>query len=79
MFPTTFAALFTHYIWLPLFAVGLIWFIGEWRRHRRGRHERRFDVLCRLCGNLFRDESGEPLVTCPSCQALNERRRPREI
>jgi hypothetical protein len=79
MFPTTFSTLLTHYIWLLLAGVGLIWLIGEWRRLRRWHRERRFDVLCRLCGEVFRDESSEHFVTCPFCEARNERRRPREI
>jgi hypothetical protein len=79
MIETTLSSLLTHYIWLLLAGVGLIWLIGEWRRLRQARTERRFDMVCRLCQASFRDESSDALVVCPSCQALNERRHPRSI
>ncbi|MGI8603799.1 MAG: hypothetical protein ACR2OZ_12495 [Verrucomicrobiales bacterium] len=79
MFETTFSDLLSHYVWALLALVGLIWLVGEWRRLRCWRRERRGEVACRLCGGTFRDLTDERLVVCPSCQALNERRRPREI
>lgn len=79
MFQTTFSDLLAHYVWVLLAVVGLIWVVGEWRRLRRWRRERRGEVACRLCGRVFHDPTPEALVPCPSCQALNERRGPREI
>jgi hypothetical protein len=79
MITTTFDALMSHYVWVVVALVGLLWVCGEWRRMRRWRRERKYEVVCRLCACVFRDVSPEPLVVCPSCQALNERRRPRGI
>lgn len=79
MIQTSLSTLLSHYLWALLLLVGIIWLTGEWRRRRRWRHERRHDVICRLCNEIFRDESGAKLVTCPNCAALNERRRPREL
>jgi hypothetical protein len=79
MIETTLSSLLSNYIMALLAGVGFIWLVGEWRRLRRARAERRFVIVCRLCQASFRDESAERLVACPSCQALNERRHPRSI
>lgn len=76
---TSLANLLSHYLWALLSLVGAIWLFGEWHRRQRWRRERRHDVVCRLCNEVFRDTSTEKLVVCPICQAVNERRRPREI
>jgi hypothetical protein len=79
IFETTLSSLLSHYIWMLLSLVGGIWLFGEWRRRRNWRRERRHDVICRLCNEVFRDESADPLVVCPTCEALNERRPPRSL
>jgi len=79
MIQTSLSTLLSHYLWALLLLVGIIWLTGEWRRRHRSRQERRHHVICRLCNEIFRDESAEKLVTCPNCAALNERRRPREL
>ena len=79
MIETTLSRLITSYLWILLCVVGLIWLFGEWRRRQRWRREARHQVICRLCNETFREETGAPLVHCPRCDALNERRRPRSI
>jgi hypothetical protein len=79
MIQTTLSNLLSHYIWFLLSLVGSIWLFGEWRRRRVWRRERRHDVICRLCNEVFRDESAEKLVVCPTCEGLNERRPPRSL
>lgn len=79
MIQTTLSNLMSLYLWVLLTLVGVIWLWGEWRRRQRAKRERRHDVICRLCNEIFRDESGEKMVTCPVCQAVNERRQPRGI
>jgi uncharacterized paraquat-inducible protein A len=79
MIQTSLSTLIATYLWALLLLVGIIWLTGEWRRRRRWRRESRHDVICRLCNEIFRDDSGQKHVTCPNCAALNERRRPREL
>ncbi len=50
--------------------------IGNWiRRKRRERRAFKHAVRCRLCAFTFRDESAEPLPSCPNCGTSNERIR----
>jgi hypothetical protein len=79
MIQTSLSTLLSSYLWGLMLLVGLIWLTGEWHRRHRRRLERRHDVICRLCHEIFRDPSSESLITCPNCAALNERRQPREL
>ena len=62
-----------------LAVVSVLWLAGERGRRRRERERLKHTVLCRICGEVFEDEGGEAIVSCPSCGARNERERIREI
>ncbi len=79
MIHTTLSNLLSTYLWLILGLLAFVWVYGEMRRRLSSRSIRRRLIQCRLCSEPFTDAGPDELVTCPRCQALNERRRPSRL
>lgn len=79
MIQTTFNELVAAFLWGVFLLVSGLALGGWWRRRSRYQKERRHLVMCRLCHELFVDANSTPLATCPHCDALNERRGPRQL
>lgn len=79
MIHTTFSELWALFLWGVFVLVGGLLLAEWWQRRRRWQREHRYQVMCRLCHEVFQDTTPESLVTCPCCGALNERRRPRQL
>ncbi|NNE91436.1 MAG: hypothetical protein HKN23_07295 [Verrucomicrobiales bacterium] len=72
-------SLIVWYLVILLGALFLVWVAAEIFQRGRERRRRKNFVICSICEHVFEDESGQEIVTCPSCQALNERESVREI
>ena len=75
MIRVTLPVLALIYLALLLATVLGAWLFYGWTRHRREREAFRNILRCTRCGFEFEDKAPEPLATCPSCGALNERLR----
>jgi len=50
-----------------------VWVTGDWSRKRREKQDRKFRLVCNICGVPYEDRSRNPIPPCPNCEALNER------
>ncbi len=79
MFKISLDGLIVLYLAGILTVVFLSMAYAEWRRRQRERRARRNYVICVICDHVFEDDTGEELVECPRCGALNERTKILEI
>jgi len=75
----TLTGLLVAYLLLILGGVSGLWVVSEVNRARRIRRLRKTYVICRNCGNHYRDATSAMLVVCPECGRVNERETIREI
>ena len=79
MIGTSLGNLVILYLLASIGVIFTIWLIGEIMRRRRQQASRKDIILCSICGNTYRDGSGEKISSCPRCGSLNERGKVREI
>lgn len=67
-------------LWVLLGSFALVLLSSMSSRYFHARTERRARarrVICRLCLHAFEDSSHDPIVECPVCHALTDKRRQR--
>ena len=79
MIRTSLGNLIILYLLASIGVIFIVWVIGEIVRRRRQQASTRHIILCSICGNTYRDTSGEKISSCPRCGSLNERGKVREI
>ena len=79
MFRMTLDSLIVVYLVILLGGLFLVWVAAELFQRGRDKRRRKNFVVCGICELPFEDTSGEDLVSCPGCGALNERGSVREI
>ena len=73
MFQISLPYIIVAYLFITLAIVFSLWIASDWSRKRRDKRNRKFRLVCNICGIPFEDRSRDPLPPCPSCGALNER------
>ena len=79
MFRISLTNLIVVYLILILCLLFAVWIFGDYRRKRREKLERRFRLVCDICGVSYEDRSRDPIPQCPKCGRRNERVHLRDI
>ncbi len=67
------------YLVVLLAVLFALWLGGDWKRKRRERRDRKFRLVCNICGVTYEDRTRNPIPACPKCGSLNERAQLRDI
>lgn len=73
MFRVSLTDLIVVYLILILCLLFALWIFGDYRRKRREKRERKFHLVCDICGGNYEDRSKDPIPKCPKCGRRNER------
>ena len=73
MFRVSLTDLIVVYLVLILLLLFAVWIFGDYRRKRREKRERKFHLVCDICGVSYEDRSKDPIPACPNCGRRNER------
>ena len=79
MFEISLPNIIVAYLVVTLALLFGIWVAQDWARKRREKRNRRFRLVCNICGVSYEDRSRDPIPPCPNCKALNERVALRDI
>ncbi len=79
MFQISLPNIIVAYLVAILAIVFGLWIASDWVRKRRDRRNRRFRLVCNICGWPYQDKSRDPIPPCPQCGALNERTALRDL
>jgi hypothetical protein len=73
MFEISLPYIIVAYLVVILAVLFGVWVTGDWNRKRREKQDRKFRLVCNICGVPYEDRSRDPIPPCPNCDALNER------
>jgi len=73
MIQTTLSNLILYNLCGLLLLLGIMWVCRILRERHHEHRRRRHEVVCGLCGHLFRDTSRAETVECPACHNLVQR------
>ncbi len=73
MFHVSLTDLIVVYLILILFLLFALWIFGDYRRKRGEKRERKFHLVCDICGVPYEDRTKDPIPECPKCGRRNER------
>jgi hypothetical protein len=73
MFQISLPNIIVAYLVVTLSILFSLWIASDWFRKRRDKRNRRFRLVCNICGFPYEDRSRDPIPPCPNCTALNER------
>lgn len=73
MFQVSLTDLIVVYLILILVLLLALWVYGDYKRKRSEKRERKFRLICDICGVPYEDRSKDPIPECPKCGRRNER------
>ena len=69
MFHVSLTDLIVVYLILILVLLFAVWLVGDYRRKREEKRERKFHLVCDICGVSYEDRSKDPIPLAPSAGA----------
>ncbi|MEE2725135.1 MAG: hypothetical protein VYC05_07135 [Verrucomicrobiota bacterium] len=73
MFQISLTNILVAYLFITLVVLFGVWLAKDWVRKRREKKDRKYRLVCNICGEQYEDRSRDDIPPCPSCGALNER------